>query len=598
MQFEVLNRQWCFRSTTARMQLLLLVIGAFLTVPNALQAQEADPGSTTFTEAVQVRVVNVEVTVTDRSGVPIAGLSADDFELRVDGDPVAITNFYAESGGQAREAVSAVRGEDSTFRTVEEVATEPRGSHVVVLVDNNRLGLANRKRAFSALRAAVDRLPRQDLVAVVGIEESSLVYYSDFLFDRTAVHRILDGLLERVPPNDLMEMERRRIFGELTRGQSGGIQARASLAEEGPIMSRIRAYAAQEYQHSVNSLRQIERVVATMAGVRGRKLLFYLGEGVPTRPGEGLYVEWRNRFGGSEDNGIIGMRRIDFSNDYTRAIGRYDLSQPVQQLAAFTNRAGVTMYAIDAESSHGGEVRSALTEQGATSETISVVDENYREPLESASKATGGKLLRSSGLLQEQLTTLVQEVGIFYSLGFTPPPEWQPGSQHDIKVRVKQRGFQTWHRDSVALPQRDEREASATVAALMYQSVANPLQVSATPGEGTRREDGLLALPINVEIPVAQIGLLPAEDIHASQLTIYVTTKSHDGQARQVQKIPFDLRIPADKVEEAQSQSAHYALPVVLRPGDQQVAIGVADNVRGVFSALRIDVAGLAPPRS
>jgi hypothetical protein len=49
----------------------------------------------------------------------------------------------------------------------------------------------NRKRAFRALRAAIARLGREDLVAVVGIEHS-LVFYSDFLYDRLAVDRILD----------------------------------------------------------------------------------------------------------------------------------------------------------------------------------------------------------------------------------------------------------------------------------------------------------------------------------------------------------------------------------------------------------------------
>jgi hypothetical protein len=336
-------------------------------------------------------------------------------------------------------------------------------------------------------------------------------------------------------------------------------------------------------------------VVSTLAGVPGRKTLVYLGEGIPTRPGEGLFVEWRNRFGGGNPQAEIGIRRIDFNTDYTREVGRYDLTVPMQGLATAVNRAGVTLYAIDAEGDHGGEIRSALTEQGATSETLSIVDENYREPLEHASKATGGRFLRWSGRLTDQLVEVVGDLDSYYSLGFTAPSDWQPGSDHDIEVEVRGKGFLVRHRDEVRLPEPDELEASATVATLRYQTADNPLGIRATPGSGTLRDDGALVLQMILEIPVENLAFLPQEGTHAASVAIYVSTKGEDGDTTQVQKIPFNLAIPDDKLDEASRDAAHYPLPVVLRAGDQQVAIGVRDNVSGQFSAVRVDVSGLAP---
>ena len=545
-----------------------------------------------FTEVVDVRVIEVEVVVTDRSGVPVAGLGPDAFELEVDGKPMPIANFYAEAGGLVRQTVGTVdRRSDPSFTPVEEVEASPaRRSYVVILIDHTRLRGNNRKRAFGALREALGRLGGEDLVAVVGVE-GSLVFYSDFLYDRQAIGRILDDASRVAPASGINAAERRRIFGELARGMSGGYLARISPADEQALQSRIQAYAADEYARSLASLRQIEHVVSTLAGVPGRKAVLYVGEGIPTRPGEGLFVEWRNRFGGGSPNAEIGVRRIDFNTDYDRAVGRYDLTVHINALALAANRSGVTLYAVDAEGNHGGEVRSALTEQGATSETLSVVDENFRAPLESASKATGGRLLRSSGKLAKQMVDLLGDLDTYYSLGFTPPADWQPGSAHDIKVKVKGKRLVARHRDEIGLPRPDEREASATVAALRYQTADNPLEIRTTTGTPILRRDGTAALPVTIEIPVGNLELLPREGTHAASLTIYVSTKDANGDASRVQKIPFNLAIPDDVIEEAKADSARYDLPLVLRRGDQQVAIGIRDNISGEFSAVRVDIA-------
>ena len=592
-----------FRIAPALAAVGALLVASQLALPGFARAQEAEtqPSSGAddpagfFTELVDVRVINVDVVVTDRSGESIAGLQKDDFELRVDGQVVPVANFYAEAGGFVGEVVGSedrpAIPADTTFQTVEEAnAGAPRRAHVVILVDHTRLRAANRKRTFNALRETISSLGSEDLVSVVGIE-GSLVFYSDFLYDREALDRILNGLTDVGIPSALGEIERRQIFGELARGISGGIQARASQANEGFLLSRIRSYAEQEYARSLGSMRQIETVIQTLNGVPGRKALIYVGEGIPTRPGEGMYVELRNRF--SDPDGSIGIRQYDFNTDYTREIGRFDLNQQMILLAKAANRAGVTLYAIDAEGDHGAIVRSALTEQGATSETLSVIDENFRAPLEATTKATGGRLLRSSGRLADQILDVVGDLQTFYSLGFNAPDDWDTDTDHDIEVKVKGQNFVVRHREEVKLPKPDELEASATVAALMYQTANNPLGIRATPGSRVKRDDGNAALPVDLQIPIEKLGFLPTGETQSGSLTIYVSTKDAEGNPGKVQKIPFHIDLPEEIVAQAirQNDAARYPLPLVLEPGDSHVAIGVRDNVNGVFSAIRLDVA-------
>ncbi|MEM8994774.1 MAG: VWA domain-containing protein [Acidobacteriota bacterium] len=574
---------------------LAILLG--LAVPAAVGGQEGNAESPVaggrFGEQVDVRVVNVEVFVTDRKGDRISGLTRDDFELRVDGEPMPISNFYAEAGGRGREAVRPLeRRSETEFTPIEQVTvSSERRAHVVVLIDHTRIRPANRKRAFEALRQAISTLGDEDLIAVVGIE-GSLVFYSDFLYDRKAIGEILDEVDDVAAEVPLGEIQRREIFGLLARGQSGTFLARASTNIEGAdVLNRIQVYATEEFDRSVRTLSQIEAVVSTMAGVEGRKALLYLGEGIPQRPGEGLWVEWRNRFGGFDENAEMGIRRVDFNNDYTRSVGRFDLSDRMQRAADIANRAGVTVYAIDAEGDHGAKLRSSLTEQGSTSESVSVVDENFRAPLEFTTRATGGKLLRSSGTLTEQLGDMLDDFDTFYSLGFVAPEGWDPGAEYDIDVKVDRRRVRVRHREKFRIPEPGEREASATVTALMYETVDNPLGIKATPGSEAPREDGTAALPILLEIPVGQLDLVPQGETHAVSVTLFVSIRDKDGNPGPVQRVPFHLNIPGDKVEEAKTRSAHYSLPIVLRPGDRQVAIGVRDDVSGRLSVLRLDVA-------
>src|SRR4029079_17388962 len=59
-----------------------------------VNAQQPD-GYGAFLDTVEVRVVNVDVIVTDKSGAFRPGLTREDFVLKVDGKPVEISNFAA-----------------------------------------------------------------------------------------------------------------------------------------------------------------------------------------------------------------------------------------------------------------------------------------------------------------------------------------------------------------------------------------------------------------------------------------------------------------------------------------------------------------------
>jgi VWFA-related protein len=597
---------------TRGITLLSLLVLLSTVAPAAPQPAEQEPPATTFFETVDIEVATIEVFVSDRKGTPVTGLDRDDFELLIDGEPVEITNFYAEMLGRP-STVEWLAETAETGSEIDDVESgrrpPPQRLRIVVFIDHTNLRAGNRKRALDLLQEFLGRNAGPDAgVAVVSLTDR-LWIHSDFLNDKHTIARIfhdVEGLGYR---DTTGREERSRILNQMSRGHTGGIlspnrvpnpldpdRSAPTTAElwDTSIEASIRAYAANEYQRSRASLEALKRFVGSLGGVSGRKALIYVSDGIVNRPGEDLYVAYRNAFTGSTR--APGMVQTDPNTDYLRQVGQYDLGLEIQKVAEAANAAGVTVYAIDAEGDHTTAVRSALLDGGAaTSEAVSAIEANAREPLEYATEATGGRRIQASDRLLSDLAIVAADFDSYYSLGFRPP-EAEQGATQDINVRLRGAeagaGHVVRYRESRRTKGADQRTGEAMLAAIFYNATANPLELGLTQGDPVRRSDGNLVVPVTVEIPIAKLTLIPEEAMSAAQLSIYVTVKDEKGDARAVQEMPFHLRIPADKVEEAKQHAAHHTLQVVLRPGDQQVAVGVRDEIGATLSTVRVEVAG------
>src|SRR5687768_2383715 len=61
---------------------------------------QQQPAPPQFTEEIEVRVIDVDVAVTDRQGNPLTNLTRDDFELYEDGKRVDIAYFSRIADGR------------------------------------------------------------------------------------------------------------------------------------------------------------------------------------------------------------------------------------------------------------------------------------------------------------------------------------------------------------------------------------------------------------------------------------------------------------------------------------------------------------------
>ena len=538
-------------------------------------------------DSVEVEVESIEVVVTDSEGHPVSGLDRSDFRLLVDGREVPITNFYAEAGHQPAASVLPPESSSSPLGATDATAisgpatraSQRAGAHFVVVVDNSNLGPTRRKKVFESLRRFLGtELATRDPVSLVTLDQGAVKIRSEFETDRKVLGSLLDQMQKDSGRSTAAERERKEIFGSLSRRV-------LSLDAPDALLSRIRTYAQTKFIEGEATLETLGRHVTSLEGVPGRKALIFVSDGVANRPGEGLFLTYQERFGGA---------------DYPRAIGTFDLLPRFKALARQANASGVTLYSIDAIGDHAAAVRDVEMEGGVAQRALSVLDVNYREPMESAAVATGGRWIPGGRQLAEALQRIAADFTTFYSLGFSPigpnDENW-----HRIEVELVRRGGgadvkrrESWtvrHRETFESRSNDRKAAQTAQATLLYNTIDNALGAQVELGSLQPSAEADAQLSIQVSVPLRELVLLPYENGQlASQVSIFVTVKNKAEVPGLVRKLSFRSVVSAQKETEARQQLAHFEVPAHLWKGDRQIAFVVRDDFGATQSTLRFDL--------
>ncbi|MXX62719.1 MAG: VWA domain-containing protein [Holophagales bacterium] len=128
-----------------------------------------------FSDTIDVRIVNVEVVVTDKKGNRIRGLEPDDFELLVDRQPVPIAYFTEVDEGYARTA-----GGDGVADVPALTHDEPVGTNYLIFVDDLSAVRGRRDRVLSRLDQDLHLLNPADRAAIVAFDGEGVSRLTDW----------------------------------------------------------------------------------------------------------------------------------------------------------------------------------------------------------------------------------------------------------------------------------------------------------------------------------------------------------------------------------------------------------------------------------
>jgi VWFA-related protein len=541
--------------------LVLLLFGISLPVLAQTEAppepQPAAEEQSVHFESVEVTVVNVDVYVTDKKGRPIKGLTKDDFELREDGKPVEVTNFFAVENGRPVEAASA----ESDAAAVDpeappqDLLTKSRRSAAPQLPEDQRLYLLiyfdnlflkpfSRNKAIGEIQHFLSRtLDPGDQVMLVTFERS--------LHVRVPFTDDWDELTEALRKVEMMTgyaeqsaTDRRSVIQRID--QSGS---------EMEAASHVDTYAKALHFDLLLSINTLKELVGSLGGLPGRKAVLYVSDGIPMTPGEDLFF------------------LVDTLN--TKAAGnqliasQYRARRDFRELTARANANRVSFYTLEAAGMRSHSSLSAEYGQRQTSiiEADVMWDANHEEPLLQMADDTGGLAALNTNNFVAALDSMQQDFDNYY--------------------RVKKPGITVRHRSGYREKTPETRVQEGTLASLIYGAESNPLAVRLELGNGKLQEKGKYRVPLLVRIPIGEVTLIPTQGLNRGSVRIVVGVIDQEGRISPLSQTPVPIDIPEADLATAVQQEFVYEAELVMRNGFQVVAVGVRDEVGGVTSFVR-----------
>lgn len=560
-----------------------LLLGSLVLGPTA-RAQEEAPG--VFGEVIDVRVVNVEVVVTDRDGNRVPGLSSDDFRLTVDGVETPIQYFSEIRGGRVEPlAPGDGSGQGQRAGTVPTLeAGKPAGTSYLVFIDDFFPLKRDRDRVLDAFADELGALGPEDRLAVVAYDGKKL----DMLTSWTGSPREAERAFEEARRRDTQGLQRLAALRTLDAdarefaGRPYGQRDFAVGRGNNEMTPYERAYTKRLDAQLENVVLAATATMRSFAAPPGRKVMIVLAGGWPLEPE--LYA--------------VSSRDTPLTDDMDLSKG----SKLYAELADTANLLGYTLYPVDipglqpdlvdAEDSVPADLEAGLEAlRGIPSQDLqggeglvltgNVTNQGLREfgihgSLRYLAGETGGKPLINA-LRNAPFGTVVADTRSYYWLGFSPQRR-EDNQRHDIRVVIDRPGLDVRTRNGF-LDFSRQREVSMMVESTLLfgnSPASEPLEVEV--GRRQKAGIGMMALPLTITIPMDSVTMLPVGKGYAGQLELRVAAIDAEGRRSEVPVIPIRLR--GDTPPPAGSHSV-YETQVKLRRGTRQMVVSLYDPASG-----------------
>ncbi len=531
--------------------------------PAPAAAQEKDRPLPPVSESVDVSVTNVDVFVTDSKGQRVSGLTAEDFEVKQDGIPQKITNFYAVYGGKVLlEDGTSIPLDPGDKDAAVEVPREVT-AHYVFYVDNQNIQPQNRNRMFKRLKEFIPEAIGPNAEGMVVTYNRSVKIRKGFTNDPKELLAAIEDIELDTGGGTNYQSERRDAISKIGDSKSSN-EAQSFAKTYSQALRNDLQFTVDAIQSTINSL----------AGLQGRKNFMYISEGLPATAGLELYEAIREKF----QDPSASMQEFDF-----------DMNSKYVKIVSAANANGVTIYTLDATGLATSDLMSAENKTTDVHVNEFFVRQNMQGPIRMMAEETGGIAAINTNDWKGSLDQIASDFSNFYSLGYRSA-KGASDRPHKIDVSVKKKGLKVRTRTSFVEKSVETKTAEAVVASLHYSRSDNPLQASLSVGDPKPYDAENYLLPVRVAVPIGKLGLLPSGDRYEGQFFVYFVVLDVSGKQSDLQIQKQQVTVPAKDIAAAQRKDFYFDVQLIVVPGGQKLAVGVRDAVTNQTSYLQKNV--------
>ncbi len=575
-----------------RALLFLAALLAVFTLTLTPRARAADEPPL-FGESIDVRVVNVEAVVTDRSGKRVTGLKPGDFRLRVDGKEVPIEYFTEVHGGNAlpppaeSAAAPPAAGEPAPPAAVQGLTEGPVGTYYLVFVDDFFSITAQRNAVLIAMKKDLARLGPNDRMAIVAYDGGRLALLSNWSGSQADLARALDAAMARTSRGFDRRTEgtgyaNDKVFSSQSVGDNTPL---APTSETAPSLLYEKLLVRQvqgDVQAAVSAMR-------AFAAPHGRKVMLLLSGGWPfsiqsyVEGGTGLpqkqVPEGEEIFGPlAKAANLLGYTLYPVDLPGLQPSGLADINgpNPASPTAPVLARGSSSVTADDSGPGAAASIPNVSTTIG---------QQETQGSLTYLAQETGGRALLNSNRLLA-LSGTQEDTRSFYQLGFSP--SWQRNDKsHQIKVEARQAGLKVRSRTGFLDLSRKAEVSMAVESALLLGNPPGGLQMPIKLGPPTRSRGGDTELPITLGLPVSIMTVVPVDGKYVAQLELRFAASDELGNDSVVPVVPVTLKSDHPP---SPGHFVRYDTKLTLRGKANHLVAAIYDPLSGKIATAETDL--------
>ena len=526
--------------------------------------------------SVSVSVTNVDVVVTDAAGKPITDLSSADFEIRQDGKVQPITNFSFVRNPLPPPPPVLEHGQTPEPTIVPADAAPPPAAraHLIVFLDNLHLTPVNRNRALISLNKYLPTLVGPNVEVQFVTWDRSLRIRGPFISEAPLLRTMLTELGKEVALGNLPVREHIKLIEEIDEAFSEDPRIRQSAI--GSAISHVRAWADAQAADLDSTAEAIRSALSSVAGVDGRKVLFFVTERLTPHPARDLFDYLQNgpqnAGSGTRGSGGSALTWLHWNRD-----------KSFKDVTSAANAAGVSIVTIDAgdidlndslspevASGYGGRMDSSIASLDMQTAMGFLADE------------TGGARIQGSNDLALALKGIEADWTAYYSLGYESP-EAKPGAPRSLRVTVHRPGARVRTRKDVIERTPEQKVADAVLSGLQIPHVVNPLRASLQ--IGTPKKSGKMWLvPLEFKVPFDKLTLVPHGGRAKGGVLFTAVVATPDGKISPVTTERAPLDIPESELGTLAGRSFTYVATLKVRAGAQTLSTALTDEVSRLTS--------------